>query len=1579
MKKSNKFMGLALAMVFLFLQSLAAGQENQVRLIKHATPERLAPDKGLRFFEEMHVVKRFREVEISEEIQSAALMKSDAPILLNLFDDVHFTARIDQVESYVEGTMTITASLDDFPYSYMIFASTGDRSLVTIYVPERRAYYRIMSDAEGSRHYLLDLDMSAMEPPEYGPVMIPPEPDKEELMEQERIIRELEFKSTDSDDPVTIDVMIVYTPAARIWANTHGGGILNVVATAMATGQLVLRNSATVITLRLAHTQEIAYTESDSIRYDLDRFTGSSDGYMDAVHTLRNTFGADLCVLFNYLTYGPSGIGWLLNSTRGRPARAFSVTRIQAAAGFVPIHEMGHNMGCHHHKEQNHQPGPGLYSYAAGHRWTGSGGEKYCTVMTYASGDYFDDGVDHTQVPNFSFSIVNYEGLPTGVFAEIENARCIRNVKHVIAAYRSAASIDCVTCPGYEQHIVPISDWRTVSSPIVTGGCKTYRFDATAGVTYIFKTGCGDGATANFNTELRILRDNCSQLDFNSDGCESNRSEISWLANYDGYAYLRVSGAGDASGNFTLAYQRPMGCHSDLQAMTGRFNFNNYWDTKQNIRAGRYLLFNVSSGEQYHWSMCPEHGGDAPYNSQLTIRHGLNNRILAHSNNVCGDDARISWTSDLSGYVKLILTKFNCESDYTLARIAYKEGTLENAMVSVYPEHTDILPEGGTVSFAITSNARWEVSTDATWITGLIPVSGAGNLTFHATCLANTSSSPRTGTLTFSAPGVSDVVVTITQFPGDGYCNSLARSGSTPLTPANTWQYYSGAWAGQYVLFSVTKDIDYHWSLCPEHGGSAGYDSELTLRRSDTNAFIAYSNDACGDDATISWLATYTGVVKMIISSYSCEEHFSPTILAYKSGTLSSLSLYVSPLNREVLKGAGSTIYSLSSNASWDLSGWPDWITSVSPSSGKGGAIITVGYDANKSILQRVGTIWATASTVTLPFYLTQYPDDVYCNSASQKGGLYSPEENWRYLLLYSNEYAVFSVTSGTQYHWSLCAEHGASTSYDSELTLRRADNNQAIAYGDQECDDDARISWVADFTGEVKLVVTKYTCSSDRIVTRLAYKSGKLEIPYAEAVPSNVSVGPAEGRASFDIVSNTNWALVKNVEWLKLSQEQGRGNATVYMNYPPAAGSDQDGKITGYTQYGSDFSFYFYQFDYCNSTKHSGTGTPENYWQYIECIEPGNYAVFPVAFGERYHWSLCPAHGAEAPYTSQLTLRKLSDDTFVAFSELDCETGNDALITWEANFTGHVKLVVTKSHCQSQSGVCTRLGYKKGDLDNPYLVFSPSLRNVDHTAGNITFDLTSNTAWILEKEADWLSNVEPIKGKGNALIQVAYSQHTGPGRVAEITGTARGVKAVYFSLNQGSDVPEFPMTELLQNTVITTGEDLCFEAFQYISLAPWETYCIIEDGAVVRLVASESIHFYPGTQVHAGANLRAWITTDGVYCNGHEIKQIDSEDDPDHTMIVMEDILSHKKNGEKFFEIYPNPTRNQFTLYLTETDEHHPVLVEIYGISGQQVYRMELREINQYMIDMSGHHPGLYFIRLVRGQEAGVEKLVKL
>lgn len=166
----------------------------------------------------------------------------------------------------------------------------------------------------------------------------------------------------------------------------------------------------------------------------------------------------------------------------------------------------------------------------------------------------------------------------------------------------SGASAQCTACPDSDFSISPTQSWQTASSSIASNGCKVYAVAVTSGMSYTFKTGCYDGASANFDTYLELYDGSCSILAYNDDACEEWRSQLDWTATFTGTVYVRVRGYSSAFGDYTMAYQS-----CDVSAV---FEY---------LLNGTEVTFTVSSlqaGATYTWDF-----GDGQYGSGPVVTH----------------------------------------------------------------------------------------------------------------------------------------------------------------------------------------------------------------------------------------------------------------------------------------------------------------------------------------------------------------------------------------------------------------------------------------------------------------------------------------------------------------------------------------------------------------------------------------------------------------------------------------------------------------------------------------------------------------------------------------------------------------------------------------------------------------------------------------------------------------------------------------------------------------------------------------------------------------------------------------------
>ncbi len=149
---------------------------------------------------------------------------------------------------------------------------------------------------------------------------------------------------------------------------------------------------------------------------------GTTDGYMDNIHSLRDQYGADVVVLIaaNYL--GSCGRAATIDAISNE---AFAVTRVDCAIGnYSFAHEIGHLAGARHDTDPNTSP----YAYGHGFRYDPG---YWRTVMAV-----YDSQVN--RIPYWSNPNKTYGGVAMGTTSRKDNARVWGERAATVAAFRAA-------------------------------------------------------------------------------------------------------------------------------------------------------------------------------------------------------------------------------------------------------------------------------------------------------------------------------------------------------------------------------------------------------------------------------------------------------------------------------------------------------------------------------------------------------------------------------------------------------------------------------------------------------------------------------------------------------------------------------------------------------------------------------------------------------------------------------------------------------------------------------------------------------------------------------------------------------------------------------------------------------------------------------------------------------------------------------------------------------------------------------------------------------------------------------------
>jgi hypothetical protein len=370
---------------------------------------------------------RWRAVQINPALRQSDGVHLGDRLWVTPFADRTYVAVVDRVETDINGVLAVRGRVEGWDHATILLSSRGEQTLGTLSLPELGLEFEIRPATGAQGHMVLEVNPRNRDVLEEAPALEPPVAESETWPR----LQSLAASSAPSVE-TRLDVMVVYTPAARDWAASRGGIDL-IINQDIQKDILALQNSGLDISARLVHSALINYQEDGNSGIDLTRLQDTDDGFMDEVHQWRNSYSADLVQLMA-LVNDVGGISYLMGKASGTPTYAFSLVRVQQSGWtYTSIHELGHNLGCGHRKDQAVQPGPALFSYSAGWRWIGNDGNRYCSIMSYED-DW--DGNRVTRVPYFSSPLIYYLGAAVGDAINADNTRTIKQTGPIVGAYR---------------------------------------------------------------------------------------------------------------------------------------------------------------------------------------------------------------------------------------------------------------------------------------------------------------------------------------------------------------------------------------------------------------------------------------------------------------------------------------------------------------------------------------------------------------------------------------------------------------------------------------------------------------------------------------------------------------------------------------------------------------------------------------------------------------------------------------------------------------------------------------------------------------------------------------------------------------------------------------------------------------------------------------------------------------------------------------------------------------------------------------------------------------------------------------
>ena len=231
-----------------------------------------------------------------------------------------------------------------------------------------------------------------------------------------------------------IDIMLLYTTASRLRFGRPSleAQIINAVESA----NQAYRNSLIPMRLKLVHMAEVNYRESN-MNKSLDDLQNKKDGRMDEIHSWRDKYGADLVSLVSE-DNRYCGLAFTMTEPNQSFAPfAFSVISSDCLSTHTLAHELGHNQGNTH--DRNNTKGSGAYPYSFGHRRCTNDNTAFRTIMSYpcSRAEYIN---------YFSNPKISYNKFPTGIDHARDSrnsancAKSMTNTAKIVASFRGSTS-----------------------------------------------------------------------------------------------------------------------------------------------------------------------------------------------------------------------------------------------------------------------------------------------------------------------------------------------------------------------------------------------------------------------------------------------------------------------------------------------------------------------------------------------------------------------------------------------------------------------------------------------------------------------------------------------------------------------------------------------------------------------------------------------------------------------------------------------------------------------------------------------------------------------------------------------------------------------------------------------------------------------------------------------------------------------------------------------------------------------------------------------------------------------------------
>ena len=269
-----------------------------------------------------------------------------------------------------------------------------------------------------------------------------------------------------ADDGSMVDMLVVYTPEALAEVGGNSAVMDSLLELEESATNEAYANSGIVNGINVVHKQKIEWSEGGCAYSFECILAAAQNGDIPGLHELRDTHGADLVHVIIKGDGSWCGLAYIMQSVVPEfEAWGFGTTATGCFSNYTFAHEIGHNMGARHDRDEAKVGPEGKpFTYNFGYI---DNPRKFRTIMAYGSSCV--PAWSCTGIQYFSNPDVSYDGGPTGIAEgqprSADNRKTHNNTALTASNFR--ISIDNLTLASIDErnaHRVIAPYWQSDGS-----------------------------------------------------------------------------------------------------------------------------------------------------------------------------------------------------------------------------------------------------------------------------------------------------------------------------------------------------------------------------------------------------------------------------------------------------------------------------------------------------------------------------------------------------------------------------------------------------------------------------------------------------------------------------------------------------------------------------------------------------------------------------------------------------------------------------------------------------------------------------------------------------------------------------------------------------------------------------------------------------------------------------------------------------------------------------------------------------------------------------------------------------------